>query len=1411
MRKQWNSLIVLALSTLMLLSSIGLTGGIVNSKPGPEPLAEPVPNSPMLFDPWPTFTGATVYHSWEEMVIEMEQTAADHPDITRMVSIGKTWQGRDIWAMKISDNPELEEPDEPELLFTGNHHAREWLTIEINLYAIAFFTDNYGINATVTDIVDNRQLWIIPVINPDGRVIDSPGDDPTTHTAQPYGWRKNARDNNGDMVFNEADDGVDLNRNYDYLWGASGATSDPTEYTYGGPYGFSEPETQAIRDFSMDHDFVFASNYHTYSQLILYPWGWTYEDTQDHDLFVSVAWELEARITNLAGSSNDGYVPKQSADLYPTSGGSDDWMYGNMGTLAYTIEAYPFYDWDGGTGAESDQAIEDPYDLFHPREDKVLPVSQDNIHAFVYLSQIADNPFQVMDHVEMEAANHELVIKDGSTGNITLNITNNGQRDDAFDMSSSTIPGWTITNTPGTHNLPINETGQSTLEVTVPSGETPGTYSIAAYVTSQTNASCNDSVVVTIIVPYPEDASTIEIQPFIEQATYPGGNYRITGTVENAGDVQLPEFNTTLTIREMGASGLVTLFSDDMESGMTNWNYEDWDGTVTSDYWRDVTSQSNSGASSMYCGNTAGNGYSNEANQFIEMIPSVSLRNATSATLSYYTYFSTQADWDFSVILASGDGGQTWDHLGRYHGSSTSWQLRTIDISNYTGSEDFKIKFWFTSNGATTSQGFWFDDIQISAMLPDENIIWGPTPLSTNGSLDSLQTQNLEWYYDFQTSGTYRVTVETQYPTDDYPDNDLKDVIITINTSSILPDFAGVGAVNNSGTGDQLNISWQPANDPNAPILYSLWRFDHLPDEVEVNSTTPTWVGNSLFHNDAGLMPGQTYYYVVRAQDDLGQQDWNMVVKNGTPTEIIYFQVQSPFAGYKNISKETFESSIQISASPVLSAPNNYRIGGLDDHWLSEARAEDLDMGGIWYFSIWGGMNVDRATGQLFARVYRYSDDSVLFETGPDDENIGNYTGQYHQFSWEYTVSGVLLPANDRYYVELWLNVSAVSPSPVPIDYDYSTGASIDKWAYEVESNDAPATSINSQNEATSTDYANIASSDDSRWQTIDPGNGDYVSVKSVLWLNETPSLIDSIDLHFEGYSAPAGTLNIYAWNSVSSAWVSVGSGSMGTGSDVHINGTLSGVDMSEYVVGGNNEFIWLAQFMVQDGFFGSTYMLVDYMSATINALTGPPDGQFSFAYDHSSTPSYIGASVSTPSPLIYNISLIGFLPGEWAFVSFPITCSGDPVTILDDAVYGDGNTSWDMIWWYDAGDAVDHWKSYNKNYAGTPDLNIINNTMGLWVHLISNAGDELLSIGIGNQPNTTSIMLQAGWNMVGYPSNTPRQADITLPTEVTKIAIYNSSQPYNIEELPLTSVNMSSNNAYWVYTPVIVQWNIDW
>jgi len=314
----------------------------------------------------------SAYHDFAEMVAEIQQAASDHPAIFSLFSLGASYEGRTIWAGKISDNVGVDEA-EPEVLFTHHQHAREHLTVEQALYTLEILTDEYGVDQQITDLVNSRELWIVFDMNPDGGEYD-------IATGTYRSWRKNRQPNSGSQYV-----GTDLNRNWGYRWGCCGGSSGSTSSeTYRGSAAFSAPETAVVRDFvnsrvlNGQQQITVAIDFHTYSELILWPYGYTTTDVpadmtlDDHDVLAAMGQAMAA---------TNGYTPEQASDLYITDGTINDWLYGQHGILNYTFEMYPKTSAQGG---------------FYP-PDEVIPVETTrNRQAVLYLLQQADCPYRVI-------------------------------------------------------------------------------------------------------------------------------------------------------------------------------------------------------------------------------------------------------------------------------------------------------------------------------------------------------------------------------------------------------------------------------------------------------------------------------------------------------------------------------------------------------------------------------------------------------------------------------------------------------------------------------------------------------------------------------------------------------------------------------------------------------------------------------------------------------------------------------------------------------------------------------------------------------------------------------------------------------------------------------------------------------
>lgn len=256
------------------------------------------------------------YHTYEEMLTELRNVAQRFPQIASLHDIGDTWEktqgkaNRDLWAIHLSGqgNPSAK----PGIIFLGNHHARELATVEIPLMLIKLLSEGYGKDPEITRMLDTRDIWIVPMVNPDGHILAEQG----------MNWRKNTHEHGRYR-------GTDLNRNYGHHWGEGGASSSPSSDTYRGEHAFSEPETQAVRDFIVGHkNLKVMMSYHSFSNLILWPWGYTKQRNPNQRLVA---------MGNKLGQLT-GYTPQQAADLYVASGITDDFTFGELGIMSFTTE-----------------------------------------------------------------------------------------------------------------------------------------------------------------------------------------------------------------------------------------------------------------------------------------------------------------------------------------------------------------------------------------------------------------------------------------------------------------------------------------------------------------------------------------------------------------------------------------------------------------------------------------------------------------------------------------------------------------------------------------------------------------------------------------------------------------------------------------------------------------------------------------------------------------------------------------------------------------------------------------------------------------------------------------------------------------------------------------------------------------
>jgi carboxypeptidase T len=252
------------------------------------------------------------YLNPEKIEASLKEFASQYPELTQLKSIGLSLQGRNIWAIKISLNPQVRDTKKPVLLFNSMHHAREVMTPEISMDIVDYLLTRYSSDGQVQSWVNENEIWVIPMFNVDGNVRMWERDSM---------WRKNARDNHG----------VDLNRNYPTNWNScNGSSGMRSSQTYRGPNPASEPETQAMMNFVSEIRPVFNISYHSYSELVLYPYGCRPNRTATAAVVESIGREM-GRLLN--------YKPGTPWELlYNADGGDIDWMYEEMQVIPYVLE-----------------------------------------------------------------------------------------------------------------------------------------------------------------------------------------------------------------------------------------------------------------------------------------------------------------------------------------------------------------------------------------------------------------------------------------------------------------------------------------------------------------------------------------------------------------------------------------------------------------------------------------------------------------------------------------------------------------------------------------------------------------------------------------------------------------------------------------------------------------------------------------------------------------------------------------------------------------------------------------------------------------------------------------------------------------------------------------------------------------
>ena len=297
------------------------------------------------------------YHNYANVVSYLNTLAAAHPALATTDTVGLSLEGRTIPVIRITGPGDAS--NRPVVFINATQHAREWISTKVVMYIAENLLNGYGSDTRVTSLLDECEVFVVPIVNPDG----------FSYSWTNYRlWRKNRRGGYG----------VDLNRNWGWQWGGLGSDGFTSSEVYRGTAPFSEPETEAVRNYvESDARVVAAIDFHSYGQLILWPWSYDYVDPPADDLarYSQVGLQMRQEMLDAGGAP---YTAESSYLLYPAAGVASDWFYGQLDALSYTVELRD----TGNYGFELPAS-------------QILPTCQENWPAFLHFAEQAVIPISV--------------------------------------------------------------------------------------------------------------------------------------------------------------------------------------------------------------------------------------------------------------------------------------------------------------------------------------------------------------------------------------------------------------------------------------------------------------------------------------------------------------------------------------------------------------------------------------------------------------------------------------------------------------------------------------------------------------------------------------------------------------------------------------------------------------------------------------------------------------------------------------------------------------------------------------------------------------------------------------------------------------------------------------------------------
>ncbi len=808
-------------------------------------------NAPHVMAPGQTtgIPGFACYRTVEETFATAADIAANYPQLATWIDVGDSWEktepggspGYDMMVLRLT-NSAVPGP-KPKLFIMTSVHAREYTPAELNTRFAEYLVGNYDVDADVTWLLDYYEIHLMLQANPDGRKQAETG----------LSWRKNTNENYCSPTSTSR--GADLNRNFEFQWGCCGGSSgSECSETYRGPLAASEPETQAIQayvrsefpdqrgdglnDAAPDDAMGIFLDIHSYSQLVLWPWGFTSTVAPNGTALQTLGRKF---------AYFNGYEPDQAIGLYPTDGTTDDFAYGDLGLAAYTFELGTAFFQDCGTF-----------------ENTILP---DNMEALIYAAKTTGTPYMTPagpDALNLALDTYALAPGDAVTMTVTLNDTRynnqNGteptQNIAAAEYAIDT-PFWitgTITNAmtavDGSFNNPI-ESAQAVMDtsglstgrhiVFVRGQDAAGNWGAVSaeffYVLDPATAPTIGGQVTALYSGQPLSA-TIQTDDIFRIATDPvsgvyemlviSGTYEVTA-VPNSPNYQ-PATATVVAYDNQTIQQGFTLepycipFRDDVESGNIGW---------TADSPWAITDED------AYSGNyswtdSPGEDYDNNRNVSLTS-PPLDLTDYDGIELDFWHICDTESGYDYCYVEVSTNNGTTWSMVGSWDGNSNNWESVTLSLPQLDNQAQARIRFRLNTDYSVTKDGWHVDDVRLSA---ETGCVFATAPQAafSSSSPDALGQEtaftntslgtDLNHLWDFgdgvtavlenpthtyASVGTYTVTLQVTNTLGVDVYTDTVDILLAPQAAftSSSPDELGQTTVfTNTSTGSDLTFTW---------------------------------------------------------------------------------------------------------------------------------------------------------------------------------------------------------------------------------------------------------------------------------------------------------------------------------------------------------------------------------------------------------------------------------------------------------------------------------------------------------------------------------------------------------------------------------------------------------------------------